>query len=155
MPTEFFCLNTFRRYQYIFFIRHRWKVIKKSQNSRNQVFFITFPWWWEDPDPDPHLWLKDPDPGGSKASGSRSGTLLFLRSFIRTNLVLVLNQIDPCCVVPVGNLHFNHIDLVLTAALLWVKRWHVISLFESSPPLSLTHKFLVQHLKWGSEKLVL
>ncbi len=125
--------------------------------SGRSVFLQFFSWWWEDPDPDSHLWLTDPDlhtegPKTCGFCGSGSRTLLFLRSFIPTNLkpVLVLNQIDPCCVVPVGNLHFNHIDLVLTAALLWVKRWHVISLFESSPPLSLTHKCLVQHLKWGS-----
>ncbi len=39
------------------------KVIKKSQNSRNQGFFAN---WWKNPDP--NLWLTDPDsdPGGPK-----------------------------------------------------------------------------------------
>jgi hypothetical protein len=43
----------------------------------------------KDPDPDPHLWLMDPDPGGPKAcgsgfrsgSGSRSPTLVYTSYF--------------------------------------------------------------------------
>ncbi len=42
------------------------KVIKKSQNRRNQGFRTIFAWWWKDPDPDPNLVLMDPDLGGPK-----------------------------------------------------------------------------------------
>ncbi len=37
----------------------------KSQNSRNQGFSYHFA-WWRKLDPDPYLWLMDPDPGGPK-----------------------------------------------------------------------------------------
>ncbi len=49
-----------------------WKVTNKSQNSRNQDFLTIFAWWWKDPEPDPFLWLTDPDtnPGGPKTYGS-------------------------------------------------------------------------------------
>ena len=35
------------------------KVIKKSQNSRNQGFLTIFAWWWKDLEP--YLWLTNPD----------------------------------------------------------------------------------------------
>ncbi len=40
---------------------------QKAKNCRNQRFLTTFAWWWKDPDP--YLWLTDPE-------GSGSGTLL-------------------------------------------------------------------------------
>ncbi len=46
--------------QYIYIIFQRYKVKKKSQNSRNQGFFTIFAWWQKDPDP--YLWPTDPDP---------------------------------------------------------------------------------------------
>jgi hypothetical protein len=51
---------------------------KKSQRSHRtaeiKVFLIIFAWWWKDPEPDPYLWLTDPD--GPKTYGSYgSGTL--------------------------------------------------------------------------------
>ncbi len=43
-----------------------------------RVFLTIFAWWWKDPDPDPYLWLTDPDadPGGPKTYGSyKSGSV--------------------------------------------------------------------------------
>ncbi len=40
-----------------------------------KVFLTFFAWWQKNPDPDPYLWLVDPDPGGPKTCGSGSGTL--------------------------------------------------------------------------------
>ncbi len=91
-----------------YIILQRWKVKKKSYNSRINVFLTIFnstflfyfsfyhltihiitrlgigtaltifAWWWKDPEPDPYLWLADPeaDPGGLKAYGSGSATLI-------------------------------------------------------------------------------
>ncbi len=60
---------TFWRIIFIIFYR------KKSQNSRNQGFSYYF-CLTEDPEPDPYLWLTDPEPGGPKAYGSVSAALL-------------------------------------------------------------------------------
>ncbi len=54
----FFWFITFWRYIYI--ILHRWKIIKKSQNSRIKGFLTIFAWWWKDPDPE-SLELKNPE----------------------------------------------------------------------------------------------
>jgi hypothetical protein len=60
---------------------------KKSKRSHKTVrikffyyFCLMIEGWYKDPDPDPHLWLMDPDPGGPKTCGSGgsgfgSGTL--------------------------------------------------------------------------------
>ncbi len=68
-----FLLMAFWRYIYIIFKD------KKSKRSHKtveiKVFLTIFAWWWKDSDPDPHLWLVDPDPGGPKTCGSGSGTL--------------------------------------------------------------------------------
>jgi hypothetical protein len=52
----------------LYIIFQRWKVIKKSQHSRNQVFLIIFAWWKKNLEPDPYLVLMDPapDPGDPK-----------------------------------------------------------------------------------------
>ncbi len=53
-----FCLlGTFLRY-ITKFIKDK-RVIKKSQNNRNQGFSYYFAWWWKDLDL--NLWLNDPD----------------------------------------------------------------------------------------------
>jgi hypothetical protein len=53
--------------RYICIIFQRQKVKKKSQSSRNQGFSYIFYWWQKDPDP--YLWLMDPDPEGPKTYG--------------------------------------------------------------------------------------
>ncbi len=46
----------------IYIILQRQIVIYKLQNSRSQGFFLSiFASWWKDPEPDPYLWLTDPD----------------------------------------------------------------------------------------------
>jgi hypothetical protein len=75
--TQFFQLVTFWRYIYIIFQRYKVKMSHKIVGSK--VFLIIFAWWqkYPDPEPDPYLWLVDPDPGGQKTRGSGgSGTLL-------------------------------------------------------------------------------
>ncbi len=47
---------------------------KESQNRRNQGFLTIFAWWSKDPDP--NLWLVDPDPGGPKTCGSGSAAVV-------------------------------------------------------------------------------
>ncbi len=44
--------------------------------ATRRYFFTIFAWWQKDPDPEPdlHLWLTDPDPGGPKTYGSGSPT---------------------------------------------------------------------------------
>ncbi len=66
--TKFFCLLFFEVTFTSFFKD------KKSQNSRNQGFFYIFAWRLKDPDP--YLWLMDPDPdlGGPKTYGSGFGS---------------------------------------------------------------------------------
>ncbi len=68
----FFCFYYFLKVQLHNFSKIK-KIIKKSQNSRNLAIFA---WWEKDPDPDPYLWLTDPDPGGPKTYRSRSPTLV-------------------------------------------------------------------------------
>ena len=52
------------------------KVIKKSRNSRNQGFLTIFS-WKKIIDPDPYLWLTDPDPGGPKYTDPGPWSKLF------------------------------------------------------------------------------
>ncbi len=65
---KLFLLTTFWSYFYIFF--QRYKVIKKSQNRSDQGFLIFLlddgRILIRDPEPDPSVWLTDPDPGGPK-----------------------------------------------------------------------------------------
>ncbi len=59
------------------------KVIKKSQNSRNQGFLTIFASWWDSGDPDPYIWqririwIQD----AQKTYDSDSGTLLLSAFF--------------------------------------------------------------------------
>ena len=45
---------------------------KKSQNKKIKVFINIFDFWYKNLDPDPYIWLMDPDPdlGGPKTRGS-------------------------------------------------------------------------------------
>ncbi len=52
---------------------------KRSHKTVGIKFLRTiFAWWSKEPDPDPYLWLTDPDPdlGGPKTYGSWSATLV-------------------------------------------------------------------------------
>ncbi len=75
--------------------------------AENKVFLTIFGWLWKDPDPNPSLWLTDPDPGGPKtygSYGSRTGTLvlgkhklLLLKTYVvRTCQQRVLPRIRFC-----------------------------------------------------------
>ncbi len=64
---NFFCLTYWR---YIYIIFQRYKVKKSHKIVGIKVFLTIFAWWQKDPDPDPYLWLVDPDPGGPKTCGS-------------------------------------------------------------------------------------
>jgi hypothetical protein len=71
-----------------------WRYIydKKARNCRNQRFLTTFAWWWKDPDP--YLWLTDPE--GPKTYGS--GTLL-KTIFSVGGEVVGLSRCDNCCCI--------------------------------------------------------
>ncbi len=74
MPTK----NYFFKFSADYFLKvhlhyfSKTKSQKDSQNSRNQGFSYYFCMMIEDtdPEPDPYLWLMDPDPGGPKTCGS-------------------------------------------------------------------------------------
>ncbi len=71
-------------WRYIYIILQRWKVIKKSENSRKLGFSSLFACWWKDREPDPFKQITDPgsDPGGPKTFGSYgSRTLILLKTF--------------------------------------------------------------------------
>ncbi len=48
-----------------------WNNSKNSQNRRNKVFLTNFAWWWKDPEPNPYLWLTDPDADPGKTQNIR------------------------------------------------------------------------------------
>ncbi len=78
--TQFFLLITFWRYQVHLHHFLKIKSQKESQNGRNQGFFA----WQKDPDPEPnpYLWLADPE-GPNTCGSSGSGTLPRCLSRIR------------------------------------------------------------------------
>ncbi len=55
--------------------------IRKTEKSHKDFLLTIFVWWWKDseldPEPDPYLWLTDPDadPGGQETNGSGSPTM--------------------------------------------------------------------------------
>ncbi len=51
------------------------------------MFFLLSSWWQKEPDPDPYLWLMDPDadPGGPKSYGS-SGSVTLIQTYRFQNI---------------------------------------------------------------------
>jgi hypothetical protein len=64
---EFFCLLLFEGTFKQFFED---KNSKRSHKTVGIKVFLTIFAYWKDPDPDPYLWLMDPDPCGPKTYGS-------------------------------------------------------------------------------------
>ncbi len=75
--TIFFCLLLFKGKFTSFF------KIKCQKESQIKVFLTIFAWWYKDPDPDPYIWLVDPDPGGPKNMWIR-----WIRIWIRNTALL-------------------------------------------------------------------
>jgi hypothetical protein len=67
---KLFCLLLFKGTFASFFTNKR--SLRSHKTVEIKVFLTIFAWWWDNPDP--HIWLTDPDPGGPKTCGS--GTLL-------------------------------------------------------------------------------
>jgi hypothetical protein len=70
--TRFFCLFLLEDTFTSFF---KDKKSKRSHKSIGiKVLRTSFAWWWKDPEP--YLWITDPDTGGPKTYGSGSATLI-------------------------------------------------------------------------------
>ncbi len=72
-------LKSFSAYFFLKVHLHHFKD-KKSKRCHTtagiMVLFTIFAWRWKDLEPDPYLWLTDPDPGGPNTYGSGSPTLV-------------------------------------------------------------------------------
>ncbi len=111
-----FMLISFWRYNYI--IRHRKKIFKKSQTSRNQVFLSFFAYWRKNLDPESIQLNSNPD-ADLGVSSTHTGTLaphvIYWSSMVRPYGIAYLSHWGG------GDLH---VFMVITTSLrgcLWVE----------------------------------